>query len=232
MANHSSESVAYWEQIDSNNVSLLLRPGLNLGTGDEITISYGTKSAAEFLFSYGFIDEARSNSSLVLAIQPFPDDPLGKAKIQAFTQPPTVSISKQEDAVEWESPFLYFMSLNEEDGLVFRVLQQVDGLRSPLRVFWQEKDVTEDTDRFEEMVREHPLKEVFELRVLVLLHDRLRQQLERLYGTEEMVNTIGMLAGSVRHDCVMRLRNSEIEILEKAFEDVDMRVSTKISRVC
>lgn len=70
---------------------LLLHPGIGLGRDSEITISYGfSKSAAEMLFSYGFIDKGSVTSSLTLNLEPFPDDPLGRAKFAAFLGPPVV----------------------------------------------------------------------------------------------------------------------------------------------
>ena len=72
----------------SNGVSLVMRPDKILEVGSEITISYGdVKSEAEMLFSYGFIDEQSIRKSLVLTLEPFPDDPLGKAKAAAFRGP-------------------------------------------------------------------------------------------------------------------------------------------------
>ncbi|RDW62847.1 hypothetical protein BP5796_11149 [Coleophoma crateriformis] len=221
MANHSSASNAYWEEVDKN-VVLLLRPDLTLETGSEITISYGTeKSAAEMLFSYGFVDEATTVHSLVLPVPPFPDDPFGKAKVAAFGQTPTVSFSRTDEKVEWKSPFLYLMCLNEEDGLDFKILQETDGSRSALRTFWQEKDVTGEVDQFETHIADHPLKAVFQLRVVALLQDRIRQQLECLYNNEQAVQTVGALISQSRMNSVLLLRRSEMNILEAVFEDLD-----------
>lgn len=191
MANHSSEPNAYYEQTSNDNVALLLRPGVELSVSSEITISYGdSKSEAEMLFSYGFIDEESTTKTLVLPFEPFPDDPLGKAKLAAFSGPPVVEISVDQDSIVWTCPFLYLMCLNEEDGLDFKVLQQTDGSRSHLRVFWQESDVTDVTDTFESLIDGHSLRDVFRLRAVALLHDRIRQQLELLYESEEIVHSL------------------------------------------
>lgn len=192
MANHSSEPNSYYEQGPSNNVLLLLRPDVTLEESAEITISYGdSKSEAEMLFSYGFIDENSANAqSLVLPLDAFPEDPLGKAKVVAFSGQPKVHIAASQDNVEWNSPFLYFMCLNEEDGLEFKILQQTDGSRSPLRVFWQGSDVTDATDSFETLINAHELKDVFKLRVVASLQDRVGQQLERLAESDEMVQSL------------------------------------------
>jgi len=191
MANHFSEANAFYEQTSNGGVSLLLKPSVKLVAGSEITISYGeSKSDAEMLFSYGFIDGRSTINVVVLTLEPFPDDPLGKAKRAAFCDAPTVKISRKQEFIEWESPFLYFMCLNEEDGLEFRILQETDGSRSPLRVFWQGTDVTEATTTFEALIGNHELQEVFRLRTVALLQDRIRQQIECLYESEEAVQSL------------------------------------------
>jgi SET domain len=228
MVNHSSEPNAYYEHTATNGVSLLMRPNKLLEVGSEITISYGeTKSEAEMLFSYGFIEEQSTKKTLVLTLEPFPDDPLGKAKIAAFAEPPLLRVFAEQDTVRWECPFLYFMLLNEEDGLDFRTLQQTDGSRSHLKVFWQGTDVTDATDTFESLTSDHPLSDVFKLRAIVLLQDRIRQQLERLYETEDAVKCVvdTLLARPDRRSNAMFLRESERLTLEQAFEAADLLVS-------
>jgi hypothetical protein len=228
MANHSFNANAYYEQTSDNGVTLLLRPDMELDGGAEVTISYGTsKSAAEMLFSYGFIDEQSETNAIVLPLEPFEDDPLGKAKVVAFDGRPVVRISLVEGKIEWESPFLYLMCLNEEDGLEFKMLQQNDGSRSQLRVFWQGADVTEETTTFEALVSHHELEDIFRLRVVVLLHDRIRQQLERLYESNDAVQSLAAIVSEGCRSAALQLRKAEAGILEEAFTAVDMQVSSR-----
>lgn len=57
MVNHSHDPDAYYDEDGEGDVEILLRPGYTVSKGDEVTITYGRfKSAAEMLFSYGFID--------------------------------------------------------------------------------------------------------------------------------------------------------------------------------
>jgi hypothetical protein len=228
MANHSSNANAYYEQTSDNSAALLLRPDMKLDVGAEVTISYGdSKSAAEMLFTYGFLNEQSGTNAIILPLHPFEDDPLGKAKVAAFAGRPIVQISLADGEIEWESPFLYLMCLNEEDGLEFKVLQQNDGFRSQLRVFWQGADVTEETTTFEALASQHELKDIFDLRVVALLQDRIRQQLERLYESEVAVQSLASIASEGCQSAALRLRKAEAGVLEEAFTAVDMRVSSR-----
>ena len=194
MANHSLEANAYYEETHDTGVSLILRPGVKLESGVEVTISYGDlKSDAEMLFSYGFIDERSTRNELILNIESSPDDPLGKAKSAAFSAPQIVHIAQIDDKIEWDSPFLFLSLLNEEDGLEFKMQIQNDGSSGAWRVFWQDFDVTDDITTFKSLVAGHELKEIFNLRAVVMLQSRIREQLERLYESDEPVS---MLAGS------------------------------------
>lgn len=227
MVNHSAQANSYYERTTDNNLALLLRPDIQLEAGAEITISYGSsKTEAEMLFSYGFIDEQNTVKGLTLPLEPFPDDPLGKAKVAAFSKPAVVQIFEKEGEVQWESRFVYFMCLNEEDGLEFKVLQQTDGSRGQLKVFWQGSDVTDSTDNFEVLTSTHELKDVFKLRVIALLQDRLRQQLECLYESEDAVQSLSSTpnVSRDRQTSALQLRKSEILNLEKAFEVTNKEV--------
>lgn len=230
MVNHSPKANAYYGETPSNGVSLLLRPDMELQTGAEVTISYGdSKTEAEMLFSYGFIDEESTSRGLTLPLEPLPNDPLGKAKAAAFSAPPVVRISDGENNFLWEGPFLYFSCLNEEDGLEFRVLQDTNGSRSHLKVFWQGSDVTDTTDKFEFHLKDHDLEEVFQLRVVALLLDRIVQQLDRLYQSDDAVQSLSSigLVTQERQETAMQLRKSESVILEKAFRVIGFEVSLR-----
>lgn len=231
MANHSSKPNSYYEPTPDSGISLLLRPGVKLDVGSEVTISYGTsKTQAEMLFSYGFIDEDSTANGLVLSLEPLLDDPLRKAKAASFIGPPVVRISAEEGNFEWESPFLYLMCLNEEDGLDFRVLQQTDGSCSQLKVFWQGSDVTDKTNTFETLIQSHTLGDVFKLRAVALLQDRIRGQLERIYESEETVESFAdqaLVRGfPERQRLALQLRNTEAAILNGILAALDLQVSS------
>ena len=230
IVNHARDANAYYEQASNGDAVLLLRPNKRAQTGEEITISYGSsKSSAEILFSYGFVDEGIDTDSLVLDLHPLPDDPLGKAKIATFSGRPVVRISSEANAVEWLSPFVYFICVNEEDGLEFRVLQQTDGSQSQLQVFWQDIDVTESTADFEKHIAQHTLKDVFSLRAVCILEDRLQEQLERLYATADIFAIIETSMAEIDKSlftAASKLRYRETALLERAFNALDSQLSS------
>lgn len=227
MVNHCAEANSYYEPT-ADGIALLLRPGVKLGMGEEITISYGNaKSEAEMLFSYGFIDKESTAKALTLNLAPTPEDPLGKAKVVAFAKPPVVQVVEDESGLHWDSPFVHFMCLNEEDGLEFRVLQETDGSQSQLKVFWQGLDVTDSTDNFESHIADHELKEIFELRGVSLIEGLVHQQLERLFESEDMIESLTSttLAAQCQANA-LQLRRSETDLLQRLYAALDMQVCT------
>lgn len=228
MANHSNNPTAYYEENSGDGVSLLLRPGMRISKGDEITISYGgDKSAAEMLFSYGFLDRTSTKESLTLPLESFPDDPLAKAKLVAFGEQPKIHVAHGDDGgIEWESPFAYLMCVNEEDGLEFRVLQDVEGGRQ-LRVFWVGDDVTERAKDFETLTRSHDLWALVKLRVVTIVQDCLQTHLQHMQSPMSLDTTSDSEASNVRSECLeaaTSLREVETGLLEMAVKQLEDEV--------
>ena len=231
MVNHSSKATAYYDE-DSDAVVLSKRSGAAaVSTGEEVTISYGdAKPAAEMLFSYGFIDAADgAPRALTLPLSTIPDDPLAKAKLHVYGTLPSVKLSQHDNAVSWESPFAYLMCLNEEDGLEFRVLQDMSGGQQ-LRLFWEEEDVTEHASDFDTLIQRHPLCQVFRLRTVAVLHEQVASQLERITSgpsRDDMQNLIDI--GLLRETSVQQaevLKEIETSIMAKAVHDLEQQVGT------
>lgn len=229
MVNHSAKPTAYFDEDDRDDVVLLLRLDSGARCGEEINISYGeTKSAAEMLFSYGFVDPDSASEELVLRLEIPSDDPLGRAKLHISESVPSVKLFRTDGKLGWESPFAYLMCLNEEDGLDFRVLQDTDG-NQQLRLFWQEQDVTGRSSEFEALIRDHPLSSVFKLRVVVVLQELVTAQLARLERSEFSHDQLQPLraAGLVREECILAveaLRVVETSLLESAVEALETEV--------
>ncbi|EHK26327.1 uncharacterized protein TRIVIDRAFT_35595 [Trichoderma virens Gv29-8] len=225
MANHSQTHSAYYDESSNGDVVLLPSSGSSILSGGEITISYGqAKSAAEMLFSYGFIDQESSIKELKLQVAPLPDDPLGRAKLRVYNGPPTVRLSLTEQGFQWDSPFLYLLVLNEEDGLAFRIAQDTSGERQ-LKLLWQDEDITDRTDELETLVQNHDLFQVFKLRAVAVLEERVAMQLDRIssgfsYGVTEQPQA----ANQPRAECILAaetLRDLETQVLQGVAEALE-----------
>lgn len=223
MANHSTSPNAYYEETLEGETVLLPRPGAIFEKGGEVTISYGSeKSAAEMLFSYGFLDAVSPGRTLTLPLHPLRDDPLGKAKTHIFSGTPSVQVAEVDGKMQWTSPFAYLMCLNEEDGLGFQIMQSSDGDRE-LRVFWQDVDVTDAIDSFETLVSDHILCDVFRLRVNMIIFHRLQEQLERLLETS--VPSRRETVRDFNATSAQRLKHIERQLLEETLLTLEDQVS-------
>ncbi|KAF9770399.1 hypothetical protein IL306_012084 [Fusarium sp. DS 682] len=227
MANHSHCPTAYYDEDDEGNIILLSRPGVDISPGDDVNISYGEKSAAEMIFSYGFIDCESTVEGLNLPLEVLSDDPLGKAKLHIFRESPSLKLSRSDGEISWQCPFVYLMCLNEEDGLEFSVLQGTNGERE-LRLFWQEEDVTARANGFEDLIKDHPLCQIFRLRAVSVLHEVVSNHLMQL-SSEISHDELEPLrrAGQVRDDrlqLAVKLREMEASVLESAAVALDEQI--------
>ncbi|KAM7187567.1 hypothetical protein V8F20_010934, partial [Naviculisporaceae sp. PSN 640] len=235
MVNHAGTAAnSYYDENSNDEVALLLRPGISISAGEEVTISYGdAKPAAEMLFSYGFIDQTSSsvNESLVVPFDPsIIPDPLTKAKLAAFGEPPKIHVSRtkksdDEVTVQWECPFAHLMVVNEEDGLEFAVLQDREGNRQ-LKVFFLEEDVTDRAREFETLIQGHALAKILRLRVVTAVQQCLQNQYERLAANSSLDDDKMTTEDFpfVREECfhaAVALRRIESRILEAAVEELE-----------
>lgn len=229
MVNHSTNPTAYYDENDKDEVILVARPGVNLDEGQEVTISYGeSKSAAEMLFSYSFIDPESTVDRLAIPLDhPSNDDPLAKAKRVGFGEVPMIQLERDDDgSVKWKCPFVHLMCLNEEDGLTFRILQDTEGGQQ-LRIFWQEDDVTDRAKDFESLVQTHPLQPLFRLRAVMVLQECLQTQWEQALRYENVSEP-----GDVRPECLdaaQTLRTMETRLLESGFEALEQEVCSDVT---
>lgn len=229
MANHHDDANAYYDETAQGQVLLLRRPGHAINPGDEITISYGSdKSAAEMLFSYGFLDPLSQAGGLRLHMSPLPDDPLGKAKVHVFRGNTSLELKSSNEKVEWSCPFAYLACLNEEDGLGFRLLQASDGSQE-LRVFWHEQDVTDNAESFEHLIASHKLCDVYRLRVNMVICQRLQGQLERL-ASSPPGDTATASPNSASAQELKRIEKGVIEDALSSLQDQVRCHSTVLSR--
>ncbi|KZF23653.1 SET domain-containing protein [Xylona heveae TC161] len=225
MANHASgeETIAAYETDGDGNAVLLLRDGKHLRPGDEVNITYGDeKGACEMLFSYGFIEDTMKNArELFLQLDIPDDDPLKPAKQAVCKTPPGFRLFIREGKTKWESEFIWLVCVNEEDGLEFKVLQTNDGGRE-LQAFWKGSDL-EDITSLKSLLEAEPLWDIFQLRALALLQDRVETQLRRLYETEDAIREARaqLPISSQAWNQATRLRDLEWELLSQAYREFE-----------
>jgi len=230
MANHSSgeSTTALYETDGLENAILMLQDGKTISTGNEITITYGDdKGACEMLFSYGFIEDSMiSARELFLELGMPEDDPLGMAKKAISTAAPGIKLFHREDgSTDWVSDFVWWLCVNEEDGLDFQVLQMTDGGRE-LKAFWKEEGL-QDATKLKDLLLEDPLWDVFHLRAVAVLQDRVGAQLMQLRTTEDLEHADHGRDTSIRDGpwhLASRLRHLEGRLLERSYADLEAQV--------
>ncbi|KAH7092004.1 hypothetical protein FB567DRAFT_588318 [Paraphoma chrysanthemicola] len=216
MANHASgdATAALYETDDDGNGLLLLRDGMTITEGGEISITYGDdKGACENIFSYGFLEDTMTSAKVMFLDLEIPDDdPLRPAKIFVSTAAPGFRIFEEGDSVNWESDFIWLVVVNEEDGLDFKIRQTIDGKRE-IQAFWKEHEMI-DTTNLRQYLEEDSIWPVFQLRAIVLLQNRIEVQMETIQASGEVLPD-----ASVRdapRKLAERLRNLELSMLQRA----------------
>ncbi|OAX78546.1 hypothetical protein ACJ72_07145 [Emergomyces africanus] len=232
MANHSSgdQTGASYDTDENGNAVLQLQWGKSLEVGDEITITYGDeKGAAEMIFSYGFLESNMSNArQLYLDLDIPVDDPLRPAKKAVCADPARfcLFIPRGSDTTDWESAFVWWCCVNEEDGLEFRVLQSNQGERE-LKVSWKGANIGPSESLLDHLKKD-PKWEVFQLRAVVILQDRMESQLIQLRAKDKYVQQWLEYVDEkvVRRsvwDAALKLRELEGELLEAGLRDIEVK---------
>ncbi|QDS76005.1 hypothetical protein FKW77_004690 [Venturia effusa] len=233
MANHAagSDTIALYEMDGEGNAVLVLREGVSVRKGDEVTITYGdAKGACEMVFSYGFIDDAMVREGdakeLFLDLEMMGDDPLAMAKNRVSTAAPGVKLMRTDEGVEWVSEYVYLIVVNEEDGLEFEVLQTTDGGRE-LRVSWK-GDSLSDIGTLPSLLEKEELWPVFQLRAAAIIQARVEEQLASMEAFSDELQNIRFGEGTdIREkprDLAVKLHVLEKELCRKASQALAMEV--------
>lgn len=190
------------------------------------------------IFSYGFLEEDRAEAKQVfLAINIPSDDPLAAAKKMVCQDNPGILVSadgtKPEDRVPngphhtiWDSPLIWWASVNEEDGLRIGVVQTTIGTQE-LEPRWKGEKIHSPRQLRDFLARD-PLWDIFQLRAVVLVLECLETQLSLLQETEEVLSNLqeknqSLLDSMFRPDVyslIARLRNLEAALLQQAVEQL------------
>ncbi|KIW03443.1 uncharacterized protein PV09_05213 [Verruconis gallopava] len=224
MANHAAGEAAsaLYETDGAGNAILLLRDGMDVRHGEEVTITYGDrKGACEMLFSYGFIDESMEDArELFLPLEMDDDDPLARPKDHVATVAPGVKFYKDDEtgALKWRSEYVYLMNVNQEDGLEFAFAQTVTGERE-LQMLFHDTPVGSTADLLSALQKD-PQWDVHHLRAVVKLSQLVEQRLNIISSLENGALTERRAKPTVRERCfelALRLRFLEGQLLMQAF---------------
>ncbi|KAF2470099.1 SET domain-containing protein [Lindgomyces ingoldianus] len=226
MANHASgdATAALYETDDSGSGLLLLQEGKEIQKDGEVTITYGDdKGACENIFSYGFLEETMMSAKVMFLDLDIPaGDPLRPAKIAVANVAPGVRIFEKDGHTAWESDFIWLVAVNEEDGLGFKLRQTIDGQKD-IQAFWKDHELT-DTSKLRELLQADPLWDVYQLRAIILLQNRVRSQLQLLRETGNPERDVSIREGPWQ--LAGRLRSLESEMLEMARDDFEDQKGT------
>ena len=228
MANHASDDQysARFETDGDGNILLVVRDGKTVKAGDEVTIMYGCGGACEMMFSYGFLEpNASSTREIFLSLSIPSDDPLRMAKMQISEAAPGVRLYVDPAGnTAWESDFVWWACVNEEDGLDFQILQCNDGQKE-LKTTWKGREF--EANNLKALLMEDELRDVFVLRSLVLIQHRVEQQGAEISDSELAFDAAKHATG-VRDETwelIKRLRKLELQLLTAAFGMLETEVS-------
>ena len=228
MANHASDnrSNARFEVDDDGNAVLVVRDDKSIASGEEITIMYGVGGATEMVFSYGFLEEGASSArEMFLNLSMPEDDPLRIAKIRYAEEAPGVRIFvNHAGKVDWDSNYVWWACINEEDGLDFRVAQTNDGQKE-LKASWKGHEFA--AGELKDILMNDQLRDIFVLRATVLIQQRLEEQGLALAGTEQAFLEARDQSDSSESvwKLVSRLRDLELELVSDGFQHLETEVS-------
>jgi len=228
MANHLGDNRhnARFDVGEDGRVLLLVREDRPISDGDEVTISYGCGGASEMVFSYGFLeDRVQSAREMFLSLSLPEDDPLRMAKSYFAKEAPGVRIfSDSEGHVDWESDFVWWACINEEDGLDFEVLQTNDGGKELLATW---RGTRLEPSGLRKTLIDDPLKDVFLLRATVMIQGIVEKQGEDLSSTQASFDQ-SMLQTSddarFVHQTIRHLCELELNLLMASFGALDAEV--------
>lgn len=182
------------------------------------------------IFSYGFLESNLTNARQLFFDLDIPaDDPLRPAKKAVCDDAPgfRLFVPPGSDTTDWESSFVWWCCVNEEDGLEFRVLQSNQGERE-LKVSWKGTSLGPSESLLDQLKKD-PMWEVFQLRAVVFLQDRMESQLIQLRASDEYVQRWleyvdeKVIRRSV-WDTSLKLRELEGELLEAGLRDIEAKV--------
>lgn len=237
LANHCAgeDTIAIYEKDDDGNAVLLLREGKTVSEGGEVTITYGDeKGACEMLFSYGFLEDDRKSAEMLFLSLSFPDDdPAAEAKMKVGDCAPGFKlIDAGDDEIDWTGDFIWLLCVTFDDGLRFELARTTDG-EEEVQAFFNEHELTGGAAQLRQLLAKSNLWDVYRLRAIAILQQRVFDQLQVLFRTqddmEEMPHGDGTEIREGQYRNAMKLRTLEFELMNKAYEYFEKEVSRVLS---
>lgn len=137
--------------------------------------------------------------------------------------------SNTEDEIDWKGDFVWLMCAGEEEGLRFELARTVDQDEPELQATFQGIELKHGASDLRRHLAQSDLWPVYRLRAVVILQQRVFDQLQLLYSTQEDVEALphGDAADvrSFPYASALKLRRLEFELLEKAYGDFERQVS-------
>lgn len=232
LANHAvgEATVAVYEKDQDGNAVLLLRDGQRVSKNAEVTITYGDeKGACEMLFSYGFLDDDMTSAESVFLSLNMPDtDALRTAKLAfADTAPGFKLTDAGEGEIAWTGDFIWLLCLSEDDGLRFELARTVDG-DVETQAFFQDRRLMGGAAELYSLLGQSELWDLYRLRAITLLQQRVFDQLQVLYTTQDDAEAVphgeNTAVREQPYQLAMRLRSLEFDLMNQGYEAFERQV--------
>lgn len=159
---------------------------------------------------------------MFLDVQIPDDDPLAPAKAYVNNAAPGFRLFEKDDRIQWESDFIWLVIINEEDGLDFKVKQTTDGKRE-VHCLWNEQELN-DITTLQGQLKETPLWDVFRLRAIVLVQNRVDEQIDALRTAGQPNATATVRKGPL--ELAGQLHKLELDMLRRATATLEDEVRT------
>ncbi|KAI5369992.1 hypothetical protein Slin15195_G008700 [Septoria linicola] len=249
LASHASHdrTNAFHDRADGK-YHLYLMKGMELNAGQEVCITYGDeKGACEMLFSYGFLDgDMHSAETLFLSLNIPENDVARTAKMKIANAAPGFKIIDVSHAgedhdkrpepvddiavepsggVDWSGDYVYLLCVTYDDGLRFALAQTNDGEEPEIYATFNGTELTEGATSLRRLLAANDKWPMFRLRAIVILQQRVFEQMQVLYSSQDDMEAVGHGDGTpirrIVYEQAMKLRRLEFELLEKAYEDFE-----------
>ena len=232
LANHASgeATIASYEKDSGGNAVLLAREGKQIDKGEEVTITYGDeKGACEMIFSYSFLEQDMESAKSLFLSLAMPDEDIYRAeKIKIAGCAPGFKLIESEDGeIDWTGDFIWLLCVNRDDGLRIDIARTNFG-QEEVGAFFRDTELIDGAAGLHTLLQQSDLWDVFKLRAITILQQRVFDQLQLLYTTQETVETIAQQNHNTIRDhpkeLAMSLRRLEFELQESAYEVFEAQV--------